>query len=205
MAEFNYITFKGDETMTSSSTKKVKGIVYTLTNPLFPKYVKIGCVTSLNPDAVRKRMLALNTSVPEDFEWHYAMRVFDDVRGAEKIMHNLFRPAHVCREFFKIKPSQARAAMELALMQCRIIYHIKDPDKFNVEGYAPAKADQSSRLKKKVKNKCATSACGNYARTNQAQKSMTHCEKCAQLAASRSQDWHKKNRAAVGAKRKPKS
>lgn len=166
--------------------------------------MKIGRVEDLSTDSVTKRMLALNTSVPENFEQHYAMRVYGDVAQAERIMHGLFGHVRVAKkELFKIEPLQAKAAMELAEMRCDIIYDAEDPDVFNVKGHAQAKTAKLPRLKQKVEGICTR--CGARAvKRSKAGKPITLCKVCAQLTAG-SMSELKKNRAAVGAKRKPKA
>ncbi|MBE8158754.1 MAG: GIY-YIG nuclease family protein [Betaproteobacteria bacterium] len=87
-----------------------KGIVYLVSNPCFPDYVKIG-----KTDDLRQRLKVLSgTNVPEPFELHYAINV-EDAAGTERRLHRAFdkmRP-NKNREFFEIDPDSARAAMEL--------------------------------------------------------------------------------------------
>ena len=60
-------------------------IVYILTNPAFPDYIKIGRTTNL-----KQRLLSLDsTSLPLPFECYYAAKV-DDSKKVEKLLHQSF-------------------------------------------------------------------------------------------------------------------
>ena len=89
------------------------GIVYLLTNEAMPGLVKIGKTTQDDPQV---RMVQLyNTSVPVPFHCVLAVQV-DDPDSAERALHQAFHPNRVNpkREFFKIDPEQAVAALSLA-------------------------------------------------------------------------------------------
>lgn len=85
-------------------------IVYILTNPAFDGYIKIGKTSNLE-----QRLRSLdNTSVPLPFRCVFAVEVEDDA-SAERLMHQAFadyRPRKA-REFFKINPQRAIAALKL--------------------------------------------------------------------------------------------
>jgi hypothetical protein len=86
------------------------GIVYILSNVSMPGIIKIGKTTNLE-----KRMSDLfNTSVPTPFRCEVAYEV-DDMHWAEERLHMAFGECRVNakREFFKIAPFRARAALEL--------------------------------------------------------------------------------------------
>ena len=92
-----------------------RGIIYCLTNPEMPDLVKIGLVESVDVDALKSRMSRLySTGVPVPFELHYAVTV-DDVREAEKFMHDAFDNVreNPRREFFRIDPARIVSAMRL--------------------------------------------------------------------------------------------
>ena len=60
-------------------------IVYILTNPAFPDYIKIGRTTNL-----KQRLLSLdNTALPLPFECYYAVEV-NDSKKVEKLLHQSF-------------------------------------------------------------------------------------------------------------------
>tara|TARA_B100000767_G_C19519271_1_gene431735 strand:+ start:88 stop:687 length:600 start_codon:yes stop_codon:yes gene_type:complete len=86
-------------------------IVYILTNPAFPDYVKIGRTTNL-----KQRLLSLDsTSLPLPFECYYAAKV-DDSKKVEKLLHQSFDKYRVRsnREFFELFPENAKSALQLA-------------------------------------------------------------------------------------------
>ncbi|MDE0004950.1 MAG: GIY-YIG nuclease family protein [Rhodospirillaceae bacterium] len=89
------------------------GIVYLLTNEAMPGLVKIGKTTQDDPQ-VRMDQL-YKTNVPVPFHCVLAVRL-DDPGRAEKALHQAFRPNRINpkREFFKIDPEQAVAALSLA-------------------------------------------------------------------------------------------
>lgn len=88
-----------------------EGIVYILTNEAMPGLVKVGRTGNL-----KTRMKRLDgTSVPFPFECFYAAKV-ENMEAAEKLMHEAFgdRRVRANREFFRIDPSRAKAALRLA-------------------------------------------------------------------------------------------
>ncbi|MBD0865756.1 MAG: GIY-YIG nuclease family protein [Rhodobacteraceae bacterium] len=86
-------------------------IVYVLTNPAFPGYVKVGKTTNLEQ---RLRQLD-NTSIPLPFRCVYAVEVDNDVQ-VERLIHQVFadRRTRRTREFFEIEAQYAIAALKLA-------------------------------------------------------------------------------------------
>lgn len=86
-------------------------IVYILTNPAFPDYVKIGITDDLNG---RLKLLD-NTSLPLPFECYYAAEVPNGSR-VEKLLHEAFDAVRVRknREFFEILPENAKSALLIA-------------------------------------------------------------------------------------------
>ncbi len=89
-----------------------QGIVYLLTNPAMPGFVKIGSTTN---ESVTVRMSQLyTTGVPFPFECAYAARV-SNVTTVEKALHTAFGPNRVNakREFFDIEAAQAIAIIKL--------------------------------------------------------------------------------------------
>ena len=88
-------------------------IVYCLTNPAMPEYVKIGRTTNLE-----QRLKHLdNTSTPLPFECIYAVEVENSVE-VERLIHDIFADSRTrkTREFFEIGPQRVIAAMNLATM-----------------------------------------------------------------------------------------
>lgn len=86
-------------------------IVYILTNPAFPDYIKIGRTTNL-----KQRLLSLdNTALPLPFECYYAVEV-NDSNKVEKLLHQSFDKYRVRsnREFFELLPENAKSALQLA-------------------------------------------------------------------------------------------
>tara|TARA_Y100000813_G_C24076811_1_gene311437 strand:- start:192 stop:791 length:600 start_codon:yes stop_codon:yes gene_type:complete len=85
-------------------------IVYILTNPAFPDYIKIGRTTNL-----KQRLLSLdNTALPLPFECYYAVEV-NDSKKVEKLLHQSFDKYRVRsnREFFELLPENAKSALQL--------------------------------------------------------------------------------------------
>ena len=88
----------------------MKGVVYCLTNPSIPDYVKIGKTTNLE-----QRLKDLdNTSVPLPFECIYAVEVHDH-HEVEKLLHQAFADMRTrkTREFFEVGAQRVIAAMKL--------------------------------------------------------------------------------------------
>lgn len=90
------------------------GIVYVLTNPSMPGLVKIGMTTRDNLDTRMRELYG--TGVPVPFECAYACKVkTSDCAKIEKALHTAFAPNRINanREFFQIKPEQAKVILEL--------------------------------------------------------------------------------------------
>jgi len=95
---------EGEETM--------NGIVYILTNEAMPGLIKIGCTT----DDLANRVRGLyTTGVPLAFEVFCACEVAD-IDRVERKLHDAFDDHRVSksREFFRLAPERARAALSLA-------------------------------------------------------------------------------------------
>ena len=88
----------------------MSGIVYCLTNPAMPSYVKIGTTTNLES---RLRQLD-NTSTPLPFECIYAVEV-ENAEEVERLLHETFGDQRVrkSREFFEVGEDRGAAAMQL--------------------------------------------------------------------------------------------
>lgn len=87
-------------------------IVYVLTNPAMPGFVKIG---KTNGDDVNARLAQLyTTGVPFPFELLFACRI-PNSSEVEKALHIAFAPYRVNakREFFSIEPEQVIAILKL--------------------------------------------------------------------------------------------
>jgi len=90
--------------------------VYILINEAMPGLVKIGRTTT----SVKQRISELNqpAGIPLPFTCYYAARVEDCVR-VEKKLHEAFGDHRVRdrREFFRLSPHRAQAALELAALE----------------------------------------------------------------------------------------
>ena len=87
-------------------------VVYVLTNPAMPGFVKIG-MTQVEEVGLRLSQL-YTTGVPFPFDLAYACRV-RNAAEVERALHIAFGPNRVNpkREFFKIEPEQAIAILKL--------------------------------------------------------------------------------------------
>ncbi len=88
----------------------MREIVYCLTNPAMPGYVKIGTTKNLT-----QRLGQLdNTSTPLPFECIYAVEV-DDPSRIEHLLHDTFADVRTrrTREFFEVSPERVISAMQL--------------------------------------------------------------------------------------------
>lgn len=112
----------------SSETAAAGGIVYVLTNPAMPGFVKIGLTTDIER---RVRELSASTSIPIPFEVYYACTV-GNMKKVENGIHEGFGNYRVNprREFFKVDPERIVAILKLV--------EIEDitPDKDYVEDAA---------------------------------------------------------------------
>lgn len=92
------------------STSCASGIVYILTNPAMPGYVKIGKTINLI-----QRLARLNSeAVPAPFSCVYAAKVRDRHK-VEYVLHSMFddRRTTYDREFFLLDPDDAKQALRL--------------------------------------------------------------------------------------------
>jgi len=89
----------------------MKEIIYILTNPAMPNYLKIGKTTNLEQ---RLRQLD-GTSNPLPFQCIYAVEVENDL-NIEKLLHNTFKDKRIRknREFFEIDEESAISALTIA-------------------------------------------------------------------------------------------
>ena len=86
--------------------------VYILTNQAMPGIIKIG----FTDNSVEQRMKELDkTATPIPFECYYAKRI-EKAEFVEKKMHEAFDEFRIRdnREFFRMSPDQAKAALEIA-------------------------------------------------------------------------------------------
>ena len=88
-----------------------KGIIYVLTNPAMPGYVKIGQTTNLE----RRIKEHDKTNVPAPFKCVFAAEV-DDFKKIEKLLHDAFADtrSRKNREFFEIDEQRAISALQIA-------------------------------------------------------------------------------------------
>lgn len=118
--------------------------VYVLTNPAMPGIVKIG-MTRASDAGERIAALGGSSAVPLPFDCVYACNVLD-ARKVEQALHLAFAPDRInpSREFFRTKPSQVVAILEL-LHQGKVVTA-------QVEAQAEAKTDPEA-LESAVKDK----------------------------------------------------
>ena len=86
------------------------GVVYVLTNPAMPGYVKIGHTSQ----PIEKRIRSLGgTNLPRPFECAAAWE-FKDARAVEKALHDAFadRRGDLLREFFTLDPERVVAILK---------------------------------------------------------------------------------------------
>jgi hypothetical protein len=93
-----------------SNTKH--GVVYVLTNPAMPGFVKIGKTANNIHERLRE---LYTTGVPLPFDCPYACEV-DDCDVVENSLHKAFYPNRINpkREFFEIDPEQAIVILKLS-------------------------------------------------------------------------------------------
>ena len=86
-------------------------IVYILTNPAFPDFVKIGKTKNLEK---RVKSLSSHAGMPTPFEVYYACTVEDSAK-VEKGLHDGFGDHRINpkREFFRINPERVLAILKL--------------------------------------------------------------------------------------------
>ena len=90
-------------------------VVYILTNEALPGLVKIGRTSSALADRIEQ---LYQTGVPLPFELFYACEVQDSA-FVEAQLHDAFGDHRVSknREFFRLAPERARAALSLAKLK----------------------------------------------------------------------------------------
>ena len=118
-------------------SKNIGGIIYILTNPSFPDWIKIGRCSNLER---RISSLSNNTCLPFPFECFYACRVKDPSK-VESTLHFIFNQFRLSskREFFDIDPEQVIAALSLL----PDIIEIPPPNTYE-------KTDQKSVLEREI-------------------------------------------------------
>ena len=92
-----------------------QNIVYVLTNPCFPDWIKIGRCKDL-----KKRVASLsnNTAVPLPFDVFYACTVYDSKKVESKLF-DIFAPHRISakREFFSCDPEQVVKVLDLVKIE----------------------------------------------------------------------------------------
>ena len=89
-------------------------IVYILTNPAFPRFVKVGKTKNL-----RQRLKSLdNSSTPMSFRCEFAAKV-DDMDVVEKLLHDAFgdRRVRENREFFECELGDVGGTLAVSLVK----------------------------------------------------------------------------------------
>lgn len=99
--------------MDETNTQQDLQTVYVLTNPVMPGIVKIG-MTHSSDAGERIASLSRHSAVPLPFDCVYACNV-SDAKKVEQALHLAFAPDRInpSREFFRTKPSQVVAILEL--------------------------------------------------------------------------------------------
>lgn len=84
----------------------MKGLIYILTNPAFPNYLKIGKTTRSTNERVKE--LSSSTGVPHEFNIAYEIRC-TDCDEAEKLVHQQLEKYRISksREFFNVNLENA--------------------------------------------------------------------------------------------------
>ena len=97
------------------SESKNQNIIYIMTNPSFPDWIKIGRCSDLTK---RIKTLSQNSAVPLPFECFYACRVPNGPDIENKI-HTIFSDQRVSdrREFFKADPEKVVKVLELIAIE----------------------------------------------------------------------------------------
>ena len=99
-----------------SSETANTGIVYVLSNPAMPNYIKIGITSGTLSNDVQRRMRELNgTGVPRPFDCEYAAVVANPIQ-VEKALHVAFGDFRVSpkKEFFEgLAPFRVKAVLRL--------------------------------------------------------------------------------------------
>lgn len=97
------------------SESQDQNIIYIMTNPSFPDWIKIGRCSDL---AKRIKSLSQNSAVPLPFECFYACRVLNGPDIESKI-HTIFSDQRVShrREFFKTDPEKVVKVLELVAIE----------------------------------------------------------------------------------------
>ena len=86
------------------------GIVYVIHNPAFPEWVKVGLTTK---SSMKSRLSTYQTSCPMRGYRVLFEHEFDDVRAAEKMVHeHLSGFTKSNREWFKVHPKLAQNIVE---------------------------------------------------------------------------------------------
>jgi len=119
-------------------------IVYVLTNPAMPGFVKIGMTYA---DDVGLRLSQLyTTGVPLPFDLVFACKV-KNADEVEKALHRAFAPNRVNpkREFFKIEPDQAIAILKLLHVEDATAEIAAQPNAISGEEIAAARFYKSRR------------------------------------------------------------
>lgn len=97
------------------TTDSEQNIVYILTNPCFPDWIKIGRCKDLKK---RVSSLSNNTAVPLPFDVFYACTV-PDSKKVESKLFDIFAPHRISakREFFSCDPEQVVKVLDLVKIE----------------------------------------------------------------------------------------
>lgn len=94
---------------------EAEGFIYVATNPAMEGYVKIGRTAR----TVERRIKDLDrTALPLPFEVYFAARVANPTQ-VEALLREVFKPHRTRqnREFYEIDPEQAKAALEIGMLE----------------------------------------------------------------------------------------
>jgi len=119
-------------------------IVYVLTNPAMPGFVKIG--KTAQEDANLRIAQLYSTGVPVPFRLEFACRV-EDADAVEEALHIAFGPNRVNprREFFRIDPEQAIAILRLLHIEDATVEVSQQPTDLDQQSLAAAEQLRSRR------------------------------------------------------------
>jgi T5orf172 domain len=126
-------------------------IVYILTNEAMPGLIKIGCTNGESASRIKQ---LYSTGVPLPFELFYACEVTNCV-SVESKLHDAFGDHRLSkgREFFRIAPERAKAALSLAeIREVKLGDEILKPMKSRPRWKQPSdEADSASQPGKPAK------------------------------------------------------
>jgi hypothetical protein len=155
-------------------------LVYVLTNPAMPGFVKIG-MTSMAEVSIRLAQL-YTTGVPFPFELAFACKVPNGM-VVETALHKAFAPyrPNSKREFFNIDPEQAIAILKLL--------HVDDATK-EIEAIANPISDEEVQAGKQFKKRRPNMNFHEMGITEGSQLHFTDAEQTISVVGPRKVEWN---------------